>query len=298
MFVGRAGGLGVPFGGVAKGTSPGLLSHELGHALYLRHSSGDQNYPYKGDMFGIKKPKFSRFHVGPTWAYDLNKEAFISPRIQITNSNNGNPGLYKEDPMSSGGEGTQDAGYIFNHFSDYSVNRMRENMQQKMVVWNNTAASYAKWDEMAGEYSRIVNNNGVQYPVERNQEVISVMAGVSSVSPEATIAYPPIGPYTSGLIDLFDPQVAQDRQRAGEVYCQEGCDVSLRVEQGGVTMTYMLPIKLDDSLSETHAGSYKVSALNLRASDGPVTKVEVLHTPAAEKNGLPAKPAVLTSWEE
>ena len=49
------------------------------------------------------------------------------------------------------------------------------------------------------------------------------------------MAYAPIGPYVAGLIELFDPSDAEDRDRADDIFCPSGgCDVSLRIIQGGV----------------------------------------------------------------
>lgn len=42
----------------------------------------------------------------------------------------------------------------------------------------------------------------------------------------------------------------------------------------------------------------KTKAVNLRASDGEVTKVELLYTPDAEKKGLPDEPEILYTWTE
>ena len=44
--------------------------------------------------------------------------------------------------------------------------------------------------------------------------------------------------------------------------------------------------------------SLKTAAINLRASDGTVTQVELLLTPDAEKDGLPSDPEVLGTWTE
>ena len=49
----------------------------------------------------------------------------------------------------------------------------------------------------------------------------------------------------------------------------------------------MLPISLDPNADPLKGNSYNTRAVNLRASDGEVTKVELLSTPDAEKNGMP-----------
>ena len=286
------------FGAVAKGTELGARSHELGHALNLRHGASDPDYPYKGAMYGVQPPSvYKKVHVGPTWAYDYKQERFISPIISKTSTYKGKIGQYKIEPMQGGGIGTQDEGFIFNHFSDYSVDRMRKFMQHYIIVWN--GSSYATWDVSTGTYSNEIANNGVNLPIERDIEVISVMAGVSSVTPQATIVYPPIGAYTSGYIRLFDLNVAADRADAQQLYCPDGgCDVSLRVEQGGNTKVYMLPLDLDTTLSPTDYQSFKTRAINLKAIDGSVSKVELLLTPDSEINGMPSNPSILYTWEE
>ena len=39
-------------------------------------------------------------------------------------------GTYKVDPMQGGGTGWQEPAYLMNHFSDYSVNQMRNYLQR------------------------------------------------------------------------------------------------------------------------------------------------------------------------
>ena len=46
------------------------------------------------------------------------------------------------------------------------------------------------------------------------------------------------------------------------------------------------------------SGSLKTAAVNLPASDGAVTEVELLYTPDAEDNGLPNDPEVLYTCAE
>lgn len=288
---GQAGG----FGGVGNGRSEGILHHELGHALSLPHWGNSGSYPYRGDMYGIAAPS-SEVHVGPTWAFDLPGRAFIPPTVQ-PNSVGGTVGTFKKDPMQGGGRGDQEIGYLLRHFSDYSVHRMQNYLEGHVVLWNEELGSYARWDERSRDYTSEVTNNGVSFPVERDVEVVTVMAAVSGPTPEANLVYSPIGPYVAGLIELFDPSDAADRARAAEVFCPSGgCDVSLAIIQGGLVKTYMLPVSLDTSADPLSAGSLKTRALNLPARDGEVTSVDLLSTPSAERNGLPAEPEVLSSW--
>ncbi|MDY7574166.1 M66 family metalloprotease [Actimicrobium sp. CCI2.3] len=290
---GQAGG----FAGVGNGNSLGILNHELGHALSLPHWGDNAAYPYKGDMYGIAAPaSYKGTHAGPTWAFDLSSEAFIPCTVQA-NAVGGVVGTYKKDPMQGGGVGDQESGYLMRHFSDYSVKQMQNYLEGHVVVWNDKLKSYASWNDTAGDYTTLVANNGVQYPIVRDVQVISVMAGVSAVTPQANLVYPPIGPYEAGLIRLFDPTVEADRIQADAIFCPtDGCDVSLRVTQGGITKIYMLPIALDTAAYKFSPASFQTRAINLPASDGTVTRIEMLSTPNAEKNGLPDSPVVLDTW--
>jgi hypothetical protein len=292
---GQAGG----FGGVGNGTHAGVLHHELGHALSLPHWCNHSTYPYRGAMHGIGGPDNGEdVHAGPTWAFDLPTGRFLPPTVQ-PGASRGTAGTYKRDPMCGGGTGDQEEGFLFRHFSDYSVNQMRHYLEGHVLVWRDSLNSWVRWNDATGNYSLRESNNGVRYPVERDVEVISVMAGVSAATPSAILVYPPIGPYTTGLIDLFDPRSGTDRTRADQLFCpSSGCDVSLRIRQGGAEKIYMLALSWDAAADPLSRGSYRTRALNLPARDGAVTSVELLLTPDAEKNGLPNRPTVLDSWTE
>lgn len=292
---GQAGG----FGGVGNGTSEGILHHELGHALSLPHWGNNPDYPYKGDMFGIAAPDiYSGTHAGPTWAFHPPTRAFIPPTVQ-SSSVGGAEGTYKADPMQGGGTGDQEQGYIYRHFSDYSVNQMRNYLEGHVLVWSEELKSYAGWNDESGDYSSVVANDGVKYPAERDAEVVSVMAAVSAVTPGVNFVYPPIGPYTAGLIDLFDPSDSEDRARADQLFCPSGgCDVCLKIVQGGVEKVVMLAAAWDTSADPLSGGSLTTRAVNFPHKDGEVTSAQLLLTPDAEVNGLPANPAVLHSWHE
>lgn len=290
---GQAGG----YGGVGNGKSLGIFNHELGHALSLPHWGDNADYPYRGDMFGIPAPEvYNDVHVGPTWAFDVEKNTFIPPTVQ-TNAVGGDPGTYKKDPMQGGGTGDQEEGFLIRHFSDYSINKIQNFLEDHIVIRNGGSGTYTSWDPIANAYTKTIDNNGVQFAVENDTEVISIMAGVSAVTPQATILYPPIGPYQSGIIDLFDPANESDRSKAASIYCPNGgCDVSLRIVQGGQTRTVMLAIAMDSEADPLKSDSFKTRAVNLIASDGNVTMVELLRTPDAEINGIPSNPEVLYSW--
>ncbi|WGH75298.1 M66 family metalloprotease [Tenacibaculum tangerinum] len=292
---GQAGG----FAGVGNGKKLGIFHHEIGHAFSLPHWGDNATYPYKGDMHGIPAPNiYKSTHAGPTWAFDMPSMTFIPPTVQ-ENAVGGTPGTYKADPMQGGGSGDQEPQFLLRHFSDFSVNKMRNYLENHIVIWNDALGSYASWDDATGDYTKVVANDGVKYPIEREVNVISVMVGVSATTPQATIVYPPIGPYTSDMIELFDPTVEADRLKADAIYCPEGgCDTSVKVVQGGVTKIYMLPTALDEALAASDSNSFKSGAVNLKAADGEVTSIELLATPDAEKNGLPAIPQVLYSWKK
>jgi fibronectin-binding autotransporter adhesin len=99
------------------------------------------------------------------------------------------------------------------------------------------------------------------------------------------------------LIRLFDPTVAVDRTAAASIFSPtNGSDLCVRVVQGGVTKTYMLAASWVTNQDPYSSGSLVTEAINLPAADGAVTKIELLLTPDAEVNGLPANPTVLSTW--
>lgn len=287
------------FAGVGSGTNLGILSHELGHVFSLPHWGDFASYPYKGELLGIlpQSTVYNGTHVGPTWGYDSKKNLFIPPTVQ-NNSVGGEKGKYKNDPMQGGGVGDQERGFIFRHFSDYSVDRMKNFVEGWLVIWNETSNTYASWNSTNKSYSNTKTNNGIEYPLTRNTQVISILASVCSSEPQANIVYPPIGPYTSGLIKLFDPRVSTDRLSAVSLsYCPTGgCDVSVKVVQNNTESIYMLPQSVDKTKLPTDAASFTTSAINLNASAGVVTKIELLDTPNAQINGLPTNPTVLFTY--
>jgi len=289
---GQAGG----FNGVGSIERVGVLHHELGHALSLPHWGDNPSYPYKGDMYGIKAPDYPKqTHVGPAWAFDLPTMTFIPPTVQ-ENSVGGEVGRYKKSPMWGGGTGDQEVGFLMRHFSDYGVNQMRNYLEGKVAVLRD--GEHYRWNDEDGDYtSSVTNDNGVRYPIEYDAQVISVMAATTLSDMNVNMVYPPIGPYEGNLILTFDPTSASDRATADEVFCPSGgCDFTLRVMQGGQQKTYMLPASGIEGSDPYSASSLKTAAVNLRASDGTVTQVELLLTPDAEKDGLPSDPEVLYTW--
>ena len=298
IYGANAGGQAGGFAGVGNGTSQGILIHELGHALSLPHWGGSATYPYNGQMYGISQPSAENpTHVGPVWGYDLRSQTFIPPISQVGNVGKNTVGVYKVDPMQGGGYGWQEPGFLMNHYSDYSVLKMREYLHGHVLIWNPSLNSYASWSQTAGAYTSTVSNDGVQYPLERDAQVISVMASISGAKPSVNMVYPPIGPYTAGLIRLFDPRVPADRASAASNFAPAGgCDVSLRLIQGGVEKIYMLAAPWEPSADPLTSGSLKTEAINLPAADGAVTLAELLLTPDAQLNGLPENPQVLATW--
>jgi hypothetical protein len=298
IYGANAGGQAGGFSGVGNGTSVGILHHELGHALSLPHWGDNAAYPYKGDMHGIAAPAiYNGTHAGPAWAFDLPTQSFIPCTVQPNNVGGHPAGTYKCDPEQGGGTGFQEPGYLMNHFSDYSMNQMRNYLEGHVLVWNESLGSYASWNQTSAGYTNPVSNNGVNYPIERDVEVITIMASVSGARPDVNMVYPPIGPYTAGLIRLFDPTNSADRAAARSIFAPAaGCDVSLRIVQGGVQKIYMLAASWEPGADPLGSGSLKTEAVNLPAADGEVTLVELLLTPDAEDNGLPANPQVLHTW--
>jgi hypothetical protein len=65
-------------------------------------------------------------HVEPTWAYDPPNSTFIPFTVQPETVGTQSAGIYKVDPMRGGGAGDQEYGFLFNHFSDYSVHKLRD----------------------------------------------------------------------------------------------------------------------------------------------------------------------------
>ena len=295
--------LGVPAGGQAGNYNGvgsmnlGIFNHELGHAFGLLHNSNNKEYPYRGEMFGIKPPHtYLEIHVGPTWAYDLPSGKFIPPTVQ-SSRNKVVAGTYKADPMEGGGVGDQEPAFLFRHFSDYNVHKMQAYLENHVAV--ERAGNYYKWDDATGGYTRKVMANGVNYPTVQEVPVISVMAAMTLSNLDVNMVYPPIGPYRGNLIRTFDPRVAADRELAKRVFSPKGgCDFTLQITQGGKERYYLLPANALADGDASTLRSLTTAAVNLRAADGPVTAVELLSTPKADELGLADKPQVLAHWPD
>ncbi|MCU0784568.1 MAG: M66 family metalloprotease [Verrucomicrobia bacterium] len=293
--------LGVSAGGQAGGfngvgaLSLGIMNHELGHALGLPHIGEEKTYPYRGEMYGIQPPKvFNSVHVGPTWAFDLPSKTFIPPTVQRSSAR-WLAGTYKADPMQGGGSGDQEEPFRLRHFSDYNVLKMQQFLERRVAVPRD--GNYYKWDDATGDYTRKVEADGVNYPIAHDVPVISVMAAMTLANADVNMVYPPIGPYRGNLIRTFDPRQAADREAARKKFSPKGgCDFTLRIVQGGKERLYLLAASSAEGVDPKVNRSLNTAAVNLRASDGAVTAVELLHTPRADEIGMPEQPKVLARW--
>jgi hypothetical protein len=288
---GQAGG----FTGVG-GISIGIFNHELGHALSLPHWGDNASYPYKGEMYGIEPQPgvYMGTHIGPTWGFDLPSLTFIPPTVQ-ENSVGGEVGYYKRSPMQGGGWGDQEDNFLMRSFSDFSVSRMQGYLEGKVAVLRD--GNYYRWNAQDSDYTTMIPSDGLRYPIEQDVQVYSVMASTTLSDPNVNMVYPPIGPYEGNLIRTFDPTNASDRTDASAVYTATGgCDFTFRVVQGGQTKTYLVPASGEVDSDPYSSSSLKTKAINLSASGGDITKVELLLTPDAEVNGLPSNPQVLHTW--
>jgi len=263
-----------------------VLNHELGHVLGVDDLPCEAGYPYIGELYGITKGK-GGYHGGPTWRFDP-RVGFVSP---ILSDKTSNAGQWKKDPMGGGGI-AEEPDEVIAQFSDYSVRKMQDYMERNVAKWDEEKQGYFIWNHYTGDFSDEIKNNGVLFPVDPDVEVYSILFSVSAVTEEANFIYPVIGPYVSGLIDTFDPTVEGDLERARKLPFGSW-DISLRIEQGGVTKTFMVPLAWDTDGDPLEPDSFLTHAVNVPVRDGEVTKAELLLTPEANVNGLPANPKVL-----
>jgi len=266
-----------------------VLNHELGHVLGVDDLPCEAGYPYMGEMYGINKGN-GGFHGGPTWRFDP-RVGFVSP---VLSEQTDHPGEWKKDPMGGGGR-AEEPGEAIAQFSDYSVRKMQDYMERNVAIWSEEKQAYVKWNHYTGAFSIVAKNDGVRFPVERDVEVYSILFSVSGVTEEGNFIYPVIGPYVSGLIDTFDPTSEEDRKRARKLPVGN-YDITLRIEQGGVTRMFMLPIAWQPDDDPLDLDSLQTRAVNVPVRDGEVTRAELLLTPEADVNGIPADPRVLYAW--
>jgi len=285
-----AGGEAWDFGGVGSLRRFPVLHHELGHVLYVDDLPCEGGYPYRGPMFGINRDN-GAYHGGPTWRFDP-RTGFISPLLS-ENAERGTPGEWRKDPMCGGGI-AEEPGEAIAGFSDYSVRKMQEYMERHLAIWCEEKQAYVCWNHYEGAFSTVLKNDGIAFPIERDVEVYSVMVAVSAVTEEANFIYEVIGPYRSGLIDTFDPHVEEDRARARKLNVGSW-DISLRIQQGGVTRTFMVPAAWRPDDNPRDVASLQTRAVNVPVRDGEVARAELLLTPEADIHGLPSAPRVLYS---
>ena len=263
-----------------------VLNHEMGHVLGVDDLPCEAGYPYIGEMYGIDKGN-GGFHGGPTWRFDP-RVGFVSPRLSDQTKA---PGDWKKDPMGGGGIG-EEPGEEIAQFSDYSVRKMQDYMERNVAQWNEEKQAYCIWNHWTGAFSDVIKNNGANLPIENDVEVYSILAQISAVTDEGNFIYTLLGPYVSGLIDTFDPNSDEDRKRARKLPFGSW-DVSLRIEQGGVTKTFMLPIAWQPDGNPLDLDTLKTHAVNVPVRDGEVTHAELLLTPEANVCGMPDNPRVL-----
>jgi hypothetical protein len=298
--IGVGGGLADSFTAMGGDGNYAVFLHELGHTLSLPHWANNMQYPYQSDMDGLQGDPG---HVGLTWGFDGRQGRqgdiilpyFIPPTVQ-PNTVGRTPGTLKKDPMAGGGSGDQEKGFLFRMFSDFSVRKMQQYLEQELVLWDESQKQYVKWDKQKESY-QMITTDGVNYPVQRNVPVISILYSTSAVTPEeANFIYTPIGPHISSLIRTFDPSQAEDLEAARQAYCKPSCDFTLRVLRGNKVKDYIVRGTWKPDADEFNPNSQFVGALNLPAAEGPIQQIDLLLTPRVESSGLPAAPKLLARY--
>ncbi len=287
---------GLAVGGSWKATgamgATGFLFHECGHALGLPHCNQDNKFPYKEGTYGgiVQEKEW----VGPNWGFCEWNEKFMSPQFLKEDST----WKMKKSPMLGGGLGDNEEWTNLKYFSDYEVWKMKRNLERHIVEWDSTEGKWGSWDDSTKAYTSYRENDGIKYSVGGGCDVYSVIFAISPPTPEANLVYPPIGPYPSGVIRLFDPNLAQDRADIQTAYSEHvgGFDYTLKIQQGNKEIYTMLPFEYNPDMDPLDKKSHTTYAINLKASDGEVTNVELLLTPDAELNGLPSEETIITGW--
>lgn len=336
-FVGAKGGEGNDdyFCAVQAGED-GLFWHEFGHSFRLPHWGEGSVYPYKDpdndgpltytNYLGLSTVAtgpdgaiYRNTHAGPYWAFDDRDTTnatgtLIAPWVD--GNNDGTPDHWRADPMQGGGARHAKAPFRLAAFSDYSINRINERLDDK-VSWfsaKNAWISDADWAAKgAGWYSSSSNGykpfttDGTLLPLGPDQDVFSILlaGSMASNAPAVpfTLVYPVIGPYKSNVRKLYNPITERAALAASGRCPAGGCDLTLRVVQGGVTSHYALEVDWDTTKPSSNLSSFFETAINVPARSGsvtsvlPITKIELLLTPNVGVLGVPASPIVLKTLD-
>ena len=269
----------------------GYILHECGHALGLPHCNAGF-FPYKEGTYGsiVQDKEW----VGPNWGFSEWNEKFMGPQ-----KFDGDIWKMKKSPMLGGGEGQNEEWSNLKYYSDYEVWKMKKKLENHIIEWNDSLQKWGSWDTLTNDYTDYRENNGVQYSLDGRTDVYSVIINVNPPTAAGNFVYPPVGPYESGVIRLFDPSIAQDRTDISNIYSEHvnGFDYTLKITQGTKVTYSMLPIAHDASFDPLDKAYFTTYAVNVKESDGAVTKAELLLTPDAEINGLPAQETVVEFWD-
>jgi hypothetical protein len=285
-----------------------IFVHELSHNfdLWHWHEQANGHYPYKGEMFGIGAEGANGTHGGPVWRWrppefgDGPKGAFVAPYLPTSDG-----GLRYRRVISTSGardDRATEFGELVGTYSDWDVRVAQEWFESVLRVWNADLGAWATWDRVAKSYTRQVGGTlGVNLPLDPDPvRVYSIIVAASSAAPGANLVYDPVGPYESGLMHRFDPRDGSDVQAAATFagYCPDtGCDYSVRVVQGGTERVFMLRAGDAPNVTDPTAdAALKHVAINLPAADGAIERIELLATPDAQINGMPAEPQILDIW--
>jgi hypothetical protein len=316
------GGLGGGSAGTGDWSYAGVFIHEQGHAFGLPHANDGYvagTYPYANGSLH-----------GSSWAWDSVANLLRSPSMPATASNRGacttgarvidaQGRCIKQDPMQSG-SGDQPAGVQYAMFSDFSLARMQQYMEERAHADASFASGYKTWNASTSTWANAGTataqgglygfDNG--YPVQRDVPVRTIVVTYSMAgTPGATQVYTPISSI-GNLMRTIDPTNAGERAQIVpntgiyNWYCRNsGCDYTLRVTYAdGSTFHAVIPRGFRTWFAESApidpASTDPLSSKSMRlwVTNVPgvktVSKVEVLDTPMVWQ-GLPASPAVVVS---
>jgi len=249
-----------------SGVGPSGNTHQLfkvtGMGIGFFYGSHESNFVKKVDS------------LNPIWGFDALNNLLVSEDEVIAGYDDSLP---EEDRPS------------YPHFTSFATANIQYTLS-KSCVWNEQMQYYEYADielpcPMAGEWG---------LPHEPNKEVLSIMMTVSAANPSVNYIYPVIGPYLSDLIDLYDPTQSDQLNQIDKNFCPDaGCDITARVTQGGEVNHYLLSVAWEPGLDPTVAESLWTTVINVPATLGDITKIELLLTPEAQLNGVPSDAAVL-----